>query len=198
MRTVLTALVIGLVSVMVVTAADKVDPAVLAFKNVQSLLIAKDYEGTITAAAKFIQDFPAANSDLRLLSQSYAGSSLYCRSQYADAEAVFRKILTDYPSASPALRLEAEYVVGACLEMQNKNKEAQAIFMNCVTSYVWQVGATNEQSLIWQTFDKKINPMLLNTAEYKTYLENTMKAIPATDANVPFIKFVGKALGKMK
>lgn len=181
------------------------------------------YVETQAADEKVLKDYPAANVSIRMDAQEYVGRSLVLQNKTAEACAAYEKLLKDYPAgyygprvfaltqlgrlaeaqallektlnATPVV--EVQFSLANLLQTEGKQVEANAAFMACVQNFVWQFGATNDQSIVWRAFDQ-INPQLLTGADYKTFLENTIKATKATEANAAFLGRLKSELGKMQ
>ena len=83
------------------------------------------------------------------------------------------------------------------MALQGKRAEANAVFMRCVETYVWELGAKDESGLIWQAFGR-VSPKLATAADYKAFLEGTIKATKAIEENAQFLGRLKSELGKMQ
>ena len=126
-----------------------------------------------------------------------AAKVLFTAKDYIKAQAAFEKVIKDYPNASGKILANAQMHIGHSLYRQGKYVEAQAAFMACVQNYVWELGAEHEEGVIWSAFNL-VNPKLISTADYKAFLENTIKATKATEENAKFLGRLKSELEKIK
>jgi len=151
-----------------------------------SLVLSSQPAEAQAAFEKVLTNYPTASAELLVAAQMQVACVLRCQGKPAEAQVAFEKVITEYPTASLNTLADAQEGLGYSLKEQGKQAEAQTAFMTFVQNYVCQLGATNEQSRVWQAFDL-INPKLVAPADYKTFIENTIKAVKTTEANAKFL-----------
>jgi tetratricopeptide (TPR) repeat protein len=144
-----------------------------------------------------ITEHPAANVGMLSGSQLGIANCLMLQGKYTEAQGAAAKVLTSYPAAQVSKLATAQNTIGDCLKAQGKPQEAQVAYMTAIKNYAWQLGAKDENTLIWVTFDK-LNPQLSTSADYKAFLEDAIKVVKATEDNAKFLGLLKSELGKMQ
>ena len=157
-----------------------------------------EYDKAIQTARDGIRIYPDAGDTALAQFQLLIGYGFFRQKDYDNALLEFDKVLKNYPKATyvPTL-FDAQNKIGDMLQLKNKPAEANAAWMLAVQNYVWELGAKDEAGSIWKTFDK-ISPKLSTTEDYKSFLENTIRATRATEDNAKFLGKLKSELGKLQ
>ena len=162
-----------------------------------STLIKSDHNGGIEALKKLIADYPSEPSWLLAGAESLIGQCKLSTNDNAGAQAIFEKALVDYPTADTKTISSIQSLLLFCLQKQQKLTEASVLAVDFVQKYAWELGAKDENSMIWKAFDM-VNPKLMSATDYKAFLEKTIQATRATDDNAKFLGRVKSEIEKMK
>jgi TolA-binding protein len=157
---------------------------------------ARDLAVAQVAYQRIITDCPTAEPGWLSRADYCVGLCLYYQDKLPEAQAAFQRSVNRTGSEAAVLAT-AQLYLGNSLKLQGKMAESQIAYMACVQNYVWELGASDEKSVIWQAFEK-VSPKLLTTADYKAFLDNAIKATKATEENAKFLGRVKSELEKMK
>ena len=156
-----------------------------------------DYAGAIDAGEAFLRDYGDASETKLANVLLYVGISHEKLGDANAAQSAYERALADWPDARQTLRATIQWYLAGVLEKRGEKSAATAAYMTLVTNYVWYCSAKDESSIVWKAFDK-VNPMLLNTEDYRAFLEATIKATRATEKNARFLGRVKSELEKVK
>jgi TolA-binding protein len=192
MKKVFVSLAVGLTMVCI-TLADQHS----AYSNAYATYRSGDYVGAQTAYANILKDYPDAGVNILSKAQLGIGYSLSAQKQYDEAIVALSLVKENYPTAPVSRLATADFTIASILVRQRKLSEANVAYVNLVKDYAWQLGAKSEKSVVWISFER-INPKLLNTEDYKAFLEEIVKSVKATEENAKFLGRVKSELEKMK
>ncbi|MDD5706470.1 MAG: hypothetical protein PHR35_11120 [Kiritimatiellae bacterium] len=144
-----------------------------------------------------LEDCPEAGAEQFAGARLSLGTKAMWAGKYAQAESEFKQGLEDYPECSAGMRRELQVTLAGALAMQGKRTEGTRLLATAIVENVRAMGAPDEESPIWRWFEE-IDPALLSAAEYRTFLEDVIRATKATEANARFLGRVKSELVKMK
>lgn len=156
-----------------------------------------DYAGAIDAGEAFLRDYGDASETKLANVLLYVGISHEKLGDANAAQSAYERGLADYPNAAYFVRCATQCWLADLLARRGEKAAAQAAYMSAVTNYAWYYSIPNEQNIIWRAFDK-VNPTLHSTADYRAFLEATLKATRATEENARFLGRVKSELEKIK
>ena len=162
-----------------------------------ALYRSKDFAGAVTAGEAFLREYTDEVTYNRAGIGQYVGSSLEQMGKLAEAQAAYERALADWPDVQQTLRAKIQWQLANVLNRRGEKTAATAAYMTLVTNYAWYCGAKDESSIIWKAFDK-VNPMLVDAADYRAFLEAAIKATRATEENARFLGRVKSELEKIK
>jgi tetratricopeptide (TPR) repeat protein len=157
----------------------------------------RDFEAGRQVAQELLTTYATGKVSMLASVQMQIAKSYALQKDHAASQAAYQEVIRDYPAAPAAILAAAQDAIGKALVAQGKPVEANAAFMTCVSTYVWELGAKDERGVIWQVFGR-ISPKLATAADYKTFLETTIKATKAVEENAQFLGRLKSELGKMQ
>lgn len=152
----------------------------------------KDYPNAVAVGEAFLRDYPDESSLNSADVCTYVGISLEMLGKLAEAQAAYERALAICPEFH-----RPQLYLASVLDKRGEKSAATAAYMTLVTNYAWYCSAKDESSIVWKAFDK-VNPMLLNTEDYRAFLEATIKATRATEENARFLGRVKSELEKIQ
>lgn len=165
--------------------------------RVLSLYRSKDYANAVAVGEAFLREYTDEVTYNRANICMYVGLSLEQMGKLAEAQAAYERALAACPDVWQTLRATIQWRLAGVLEKRGEKSAATAAYMTLVTNYVWYCGAKDESSVVWKAFDK-VNPMLVDAADYRAFLEATIKATRATEENARFLGRVKSELEKIQ
>lgn len=162
-----------------------------------SIFRMKDYPNAVAAGEAFLRDYPDESSLNSANVCMYVGLALERQGKLAEAQAAYERALAEWPDVRPTFRVIPQRYLAGVLEKRGEKSAATAAYMTMVTNYAWYFSAKDENNIIWKAFDK-VNPMLLNTEDYRAFLEATIKNTRATEENARFLGRVKSELEKIQ
>ncbi len=157
----------------------------------------KDYSNAVAVGEAFLRDYPDESSLNSANICMHVGISLEMLGKLAEAQAAYERARAIYPEFPLTSHYNPQWLLARVLDKRGEKSAAMAAYMTLVTNYAWYCSAKDENSIVWKAFDK-VNPMLVDAADYRAFLEATIKATRATEENARFLGRVKSELEKVK
>lgn len=128
--------------------------------------------------------------------QYYRARMLLVLNKETEAIVIFEDVIKNCSSVG-SWAAHSQVYLGNIMKKNGDIIGSQKAYMAAVQNNVWLLGAKDETGLMWTTF-LLIDPRLISQADYKAFLENTIKATKATEDNAKFLGRLKSELEKMK
>lgn len=159
--------------------------------------VLKEFDKAYALYEKMLADYPTAPVGILTLAKMGLVSRSVSQGKYSEAQAALEAILQNTSGIDDYTIGNVQLALANALKYQGKTAEEQTVLKKLVQDYAWKLGAASRAGQIWAAFDR-INPKLMTTSDYKAFLEDVIKSIPAKTNNAEFLGRLKSELEKIK